>query len=126
MSINLLTDIFRSKRALKIPPEIEQRFKEEELCRRCGLCCYGSVRYKGRLVIIKELPCRYLRLMLREKLPARFIKAGISLLPGASGWRERQLRQGCFRMIALMFRELKAIRERWFWWVRKRKSFIAG
>lgn len=61
MSINLLADVFGFKRPVKIPPEIEQRFNDESLCARCGLCCYGSVRYKGRLVIILDLPCKYLR-----------------------------------------------------------------
>ena len=96
MSINLLTDIFRSKRALKIPPEIEQRFKEEELCRRCGLCCYGSVRYKGRLVIIKELPCKYLELDAGGKATCRIYPDRHQLAPWCQRVERKTVEAGLF------------------------------
>lgn len=60
MSFNLLAEFFKFRRGLVIPQEVEQRFSEESLCRKCGKCCYVSVFYQGRLTIIPELPCRYL------------------------------------------------------------------
>jgi hypothetical protein len=45
---------------LRIPPESRERFSDESLCRRCGLCCHSGVTYKGRLILLKDLPCRYL------------------------------------------------------------------
>jgi uncharacterized cysteine cluster protein YcgN (CxxCxxCC family) len=60
MSINLLADIFKRKRALQIPEQIARKFSDESVCRQCGQCCYSSVLYEDRLVIIPELPCKYL------------------------------------------------------------------
>ena len=39
---------------------IEKRQKWENLCKRCGQCCYERERRGGRLIIHYELPCRYL------------------------------------------------------------------
>jgi uncharacterized protein len=60
MSINLLTDFFGFPRSYKISPEVEQRFDNGSLCQKCGRCCHGSIHYKGLLVMLPELPCRYL------------------------------------------------------------------
>jgi len=60
MSINLISDIFGLRKPILIPPEVEARFSDEGLCQRCGLCCYGSIPYQGKLTIILDLPCRYL------------------------------------------------------------------
>lgn len=60
MRANLLTDFFGLPRYYRISEEVEQRFSDGGLCRRCGRCCHGSIHYKGRLVMIPELPCRYL------------------------------------------------------------------
>jgi len=61
MSINLLADIFRTRKSLAIPEEIAQKFSDESLCRKCGQCCYSSVLYQDRLTIIPDLPCKYLK-----------------------------------------------------------------
>jgi|GEM_PF-1269152 len=60
MSINLLSEILGLRKPILIPPEVEEKFSDEKLCRRCGLCCYGSVPYQGKLAIILDLPCKYL------------------------------------------------------------------
>jgi uncharacterized cysteine cluster protein YcgN (CxxCxxCC family) len=60
MSFNLLTDFFGMSKYFKIPREIEARFPDESLCQKCGRCCYGSIPRGGTLIIISELPCRYL------------------------------------------------------------------
>jgi len=60
MSINLLVNIFRGRRSLQIPEEIERKFSDESLCRKCGQCCYSSIPYQDRLTIIPDLPCKYL------------------------------------------------------------------
>lgn len=44
----------------EIPPEVEARFADESLCRRCGRCCHSAMRLGGRLVLLKDLPCRHL------------------------------------------------------------------
>jgi hypothetical protein len=44
----------------RITPEIMARFKDESLCRRCGLCCHSGVRHKGRMILLKDLPCKHL------------------------------------------------------------------
>jgi len=59
MSVNFLADYFGIRKN-KIPHEFDSRFDDESLCRKCGRCCYGSIHYRGRLMIIRELPCRYL------------------------------------------------------------------
>jgi hypothetical protein len=59
MSVNLLTDYFGIRKN-KIPRGFDARFDDESLCRKCGTCCYGSIHYRGRLIIIRELPCKYL------------------------------------------------------------------
>jgi uncharacterized cysteine cluster protein YcgN (CxxCxxCC family) len=46
--------------AAGITPEIRARFSDESLCRRCGRCCFSGVRVKDRMVLIRDLPCRYL------------------------------------------------------------------
>ena len=60
MSINLLADIFRMRKQLPIPAEIESKFTDESVCRRCGQCCYSSVMFRNRLTIIPDLPCKHL------------------------------------------------------------------
>ncbi len=44
----------------RISPEIRARFDDESVCRRCGLCCHSGVTLKGRLILLKDLPCKYL------------------------------------------------------------------
>jgi len=46
--------------ATGITPEVKARFQEEGLCRRCGKCCCAGVRVKDRMVLIRDLPCKYL------------------------------------------------------------------
>ncbi|HUT54605.1 MAG TPA: hypothetical protein VM658_14540 [bacterium] len=55
--------IFRGiiEAATGITPEIRARFADESLCRRCGRCCLSGVRVKDRMIMIPDLPCRYLR-----------------------------------------------------------------
>jgi uncharacterized cysteine cluster protein YcgN (CxxCxxCC family) len=60
MSVNLLTDFFGFPRSYKISAEVEQRFANGSLCQKCGRCCHGSIHYKGVLVMLPELPCKYL------------------------------------------------------------------
>ncbi len=60
MSFNLLADIFRFRKSLQIPEEIERKFSDDSLCRKCGRCCYSSIPYQGRLAIIPDLSCKYL------------------------------------------------------------------
>lgn len=43
-----------------LTPEVKARFEDEGLCRRCGRCCYGAIRVKSRLVLLKDLPCKHL------------------------------------------------------------------
>ncbi len=43
-----------------ITPEIKERFENEDLCRRCGICCRSGTEVKGRMVLLKDLPCRHL------------------------------------------------------------------
>ncbi len=43
-----------------IDKEARQRFDDEGLCRRCGKCCHAAVRVYDRLVLLSDLPCRYL------------------------------------------------------------------
>jgi len=59
MSVNLLADFLAANKN-KVPAGLEQRFNDESLCRKCGACCYGSVHFHGRLIVIRELPCRFL------------------------------------------------------------------
>jgi len=60
MSVNLLADYFGIKKNLAIPPEVQRKFPDESLCRKCGTCCLGSTYFQGKLAIIPELPCKYL------------------------------------------------------------------
>jgi hypothetical protein len=59
MSVNLIADYFGIRKN-KIPQEFDARFADESLCKKCGRCCYGSIQYRGKLAIIRELPCKYL------------------------------------------------------------------
>jgi len=43
-----------------IDDEVRSRFGDEGLCRRCGKCCYAAIRVRDRLVLLPDLPCRYL------------------------------------------------------------------
>lgn len=43
-----------------VPPEFKNRFADESLCRRCGRCCYCGVKVQGRMVALKDLPCKHL------------------------------------------------------------------
>jgi hypothetical protein len=56
--------IFRGivEAASGITPEIRARMSDESLCRRCGRCCFSGVRVKDRMVLIRDLPCRYLHI----------------------------------------------------------------
>lgn len=56
--------IFRGilEAATGITDEIKARFDDESLCRRCGLCCYGAVKVKSRMVLLRDLPCKHLGL----------------------------------------------------------------
>lgn len=44
----------------EIPAEVEARFADEALCRRCGRCCHSAIKVRGKFVLLKDLPCRYL------------------------------------------------------------------
>jgi uncharacterized cysteine cluster protein YcgN (CxxCxxCC family) len=57
-----MTRIFRGilEAASGITPEIKARFGDEELCRRCGRCCYSGIRIKNKMVLLKDLPCKHL------------------------------------------------------------------
>jgi hypothetical protein len=44
----------------EIPRAVEARFDDEGLCRRCGSCCHSAIKVGGRLVLLLDLPCRYL------------------------------------------------------------------
>jgi len=46
--------------ATGISPEVRERFNRENLCRRCGLCCHSAIRIKGRMVVLRDLPCKFL------------------------------------------------------------------
>ena len=46
--------------ATGITPEIRSRFSQEELCLRCGKCCFSAIKVKGRMVMLKDLPCKFL------------------------------------------------------------------
>jgi uncharacterized protein len=46
--------------ATGITPEIKKRFDEENVCKRCGWCCFSAVRIKGVMVILEDLPCKHL------------------------------------------------------------------
>ena len=56
--INLFRSLMES--SLGVTPEIKERFKDDELCRRCGKCCYCATRVKDRMVLLRDLPCKYL------------------------------------------------------------------
>lgn len=43
-----------------VTPEIRARFNDESLCLRCGRCCYSAIKVKDRMVMLKDLPCRFL------------------------------------------------------------------
>lgn len=58
MSVHLLDWLFAP--VYQIPPEVEARFQDESLCRRCGRCCHSAVWLGGRFVLLKDLPCRHL------------------------------------------------------------------
>lgn len=61
--------IFRDIMAVTtgITPEIKERFADEGLCRRCGICCHSSIRIKDKMVLLKDLPCKYLIIREDEK-----------------------------------------------------------
>lgn len=44
----------------RVPPEARARFSDENLCRRCGKCCFCGTRVKDSMVGFRELPCKYL------------------------------------------------------------------
>ena len=39
---------------------IKERFKDEDICRKCGKCCYQGFVVCGFYVMVPELPCKYL------------------------------------------------------------------
>ncbi len=43
-----------------ITPEIKERFGKEDLCSRCGECCHASIRLKKTMVLLPDLPCKFL------------------------------------------------------------------
>lgn len=46
--------------ATGITPPVKAQFQDEALCRRCGVCCLSGVRIKDKIVLLRELPCKYL------------------------------------------------------------------
>ena len=44
----------------RIAPEIRARFNDESVCKRCGVCCHSGITLKGRMILLKDLPCRHL------------------------------------------------------------------
>ena len=57
--LNLLRDLLAATAG--VTPEIKARFRDEGLCRRCGQCCFGATRVKDRMVLLRDLPCKHLR-----------------------------------------------------------------
>jgi len=57
-----MVKIFRDliEAGIGITPEVRAGFQEEERCRRCGRCCYSAIRIKDRMVLLEDLPCKYL------------------------------------------------------------------
>ncbi len=55
-------------------PEADSQY--ENLCRRCGACCYQKVRTDDGEVIITDVPCEYLEVAtnLCRVYPERFVK----------------------------------------------------
>ncbi|MFO8057017.1 MAG: hypothetical protein R6V10_06960 [bacterium] len=43
-----------------IDEQVRQRFDDESLCQRCGKCCHAAIRVRDRMVLLQDLPCRYL------------------------------------------------------------------
>lgn len=60
MSVNFLRMFSSALIGNEISKEHIERFKDESLCRRCGICCYGAIFYKGRWIVLFDLPCRFL------------------------------------------------------------------
>ena len=58
MPIRLIQLLFSP--GYKIPPEVEARFADEALCRRCGRCCHSAIKVERKFVLLLDLPCRYL------------------------------------------------------------------
>jgi uncharacterized protein len=59
--INLLRGLLDA--TLRVPAEVQTRFEDETLCRRCGRCCIGATRIGGRMVMIPDLPCKFLQVL---------------------------------------------------------------
>lgn len=43
-----------------IDEQARRRFDDESLCQRCGKCCHAAIRVEDRMVLLSDLPCRYL------------------------------------------------------------------
>ena len=41
--------------------KVDARLSDDTLCRRCGVCCMGTLRINGRPVAVRGLACRYLQ-----------------------------------------------------------------
>ena len=39
---------------------IKEQFQNEEICKRCGKCCYQGFMVYGYYIMAPELPCKYL------------------------------------------------------------------
>lgn len=96
MNINLISKIFRPKRVLKISPEIEQKFSDENLCRKCGKCCYCSLLYKNRLTIIPELPCKYLVKQTESKAICSIYPVRQKIAPWCNSVNKKTVNSGLF------------------------------
>jgi uncharacterized protein len=59
--INLLRNLLSS--AIRVPAEVKARFEDDGLCRRCGRCCIGATRVRDRMIMIPDLPCKFLQVL---------------------------------------------------------------
>ena len=103
MSVNLLADFF-AVRKNKIPAELEPRFSDETLCRKCGTCCNGSIHYQGKLVIIPELPCRFLAPQPDGKVLCKVYDKRQKLARWCQKVSKTSIAKGCFPTTARMLR----------------------
>ncbi len=46
--------------ATGVTPEIKARFGDESVCQRCGVCCHAAIKIKEDMVLLRDLPCKYL------------------------------------------------------------------